>query len=105
MELAIELAKKGEGKVNLNPMVGALIVKKGTIIGELDVIKGIKKGTISSKLLIKANKVLENTKVGDSICTNGVCLTVTDLKTNSFEADWKTVGGRKRKYYYSIYVG
>lgn len=34
MELAIELAKKGEGKVNPNPMVGALIVKKGTIIEE-----------------------------------------------------------------------
>lgn len=34
MELAIELAKKGEGKVNPNPMVGALIVKDGTIIGE-----------------------------------------------------------------------
>lgn len=34
MELAIKLAKKGEGKVNPNPMVGALIVKDGTIIGE-----------------------------------------------------------------------
>lgn len=34
MKLAIELAKKGEGKVNPNPMVGAVIVKDGTIIGE-----------------------------------------------------------------------
>ena len=57
------------------------------IIEELGVINEIKKGSISSKLLIKANKVLENTKVGDSICTNGVCLTVTELKTNSFETD------------------
>ena len=57
------------------------------IIEELGVIQEIKKGSKSSKLLIKANKVLEDTKVGDSICTNGVCLTVTDLKINSFEAD------------------
>ena len=57
------------------------------IIEELGVIQEIKKGSKSSKLLIKANKVLENTNVGDSICTNGVCLTVTDLKANSFEAD------------------
>ena len=57
------------------------------IIEELGVIQEIKKGVKSSKLLIKSNKVLENTKIGDSICTNGVCLTVTDLKINSFEAD------------------
>ena len=57
------------------------------IIEELGVIQEIKKSSKSAKLLIKANKVLENTNVGDSICTNGVCLTVTDLKANSFEAD------------------
>lgn len=31
---AIELARRGEGKVNPNPMVGAVIVKDGHIIGE-----------------------------------------------------------------------
>lgn len=34
MELAIELAKKGVGYVNPNPMVGAVIVKDGHIIGQ-----------------------------------------------------------------------
>ncbi len=34
MEMAIDLAKKGEGKVSPNPMVGAVIVKNGKIIGE-----------------------------------------------------------------------
>lgn len=34
MERAIELAKKGEGAVNPNPLVGAVIVKNGKIIGE-----------------------------------------------------------------------
>ena len=34
MRRAIELARKGEGYVNPNPMVGAVIVKDGRIIGE-----------------------------------------------------------------------
>lgn len=34
MQLAIELAKKGKGKVNPNPLVGAVIVKNGKIIGQ-----------------------------------------------------------------------
>ena len=34
MRRAIELAKKGRGWTNPNPMVGAVIVKNGTIIGE-----------------------------------------------------------------------
>jgi len=34
MRIALELAKKGEGYVNPNPMVGAVIVKDGRIIGE-----------------------------------------------------------------------
>ena len=34
MERAIELAKNGVGWTNPNPLVGAVIVKNGTIIGE-----------------------------------------------------------------------
>ncbi|MBP5304597.1 MAG: bifunctional diaminohydroxyphosphoribosylaminopyrimidine deaminase/5-amino-6-(5-phosphoribosylamino)uracil reductase RibD [Lachnospiraceae bacterium] len=34
MRRAIELAKKGEGRTNPNPLVGAVIVKNGEIIGE-----------------------------------------------------------------------
>lgn len=34
MERALELAKKGIGRVNPNPLVGAIIVKDGEIIGE-----------------------------------------------------------------------
>lgn len=41
------------------------------------------KGQIS----ILASKVLEGTKLGDSIAVNGVCLTVADLKKGSFVAD------------------
>lgn len=34
MKLAVELAKKGKGRVNPNPLVGAVIVKNGEVIGE-----------------------------------------------------------------------
>lgn len=34
MKVALELAKRGEGAVNPNPLVGAVIVKEGKIIGE-----------------------------------------------------------------------
>ena len=57
------------------------------IVEEIGVIKEIKKGEKSSKLFIKANKVLNQLNIGDSIATNGVCLTVTDLNNDSFEAD------------------
>ena len=34
MRMAIELAKRGTGAVNPNPMVGAIVVKNGKVIGE-----------------------------------------------------------------------
>ena len=34
MRLALELAERGAGWTNPNPMVGAVIVKDGTIIGQ-----------------------------------------------------------------------
>lgn len=57
------------------------------IVEEIGTIQGIKNGEQSSKLRIKASKVLEKTQLGDSICVNGVCLTVTNIRNNSFEAD------------------
>ena len=41
----------------------------------------------SGVLAVKAKKVLERTKIGDSIAVNGVCLTVTQLKSDRFVAD------------------
>jgi len=34
MRLALELAEKGEGTVNPNPLVGSVVVKDGTIVGQ-----------------------------------------------------------------------
>lgn len=42
------------------------------IIEEVGVIQGVKKGDKSSKIIIKANKVLNKTNLGDSIAANGV---------------------------------
>ena len=53
------------------------------IIEEVGVISKIK----SNSLVIKAVKVLEGTKLGDSIAVNGVCLTVVHLGNDEFEAD------------------
>lgn len=36
---------------------------------------------------VSCNIVLQDTKLGDSIMTDGVCLTVTDLGKNSYKAD------------------
>ena len=41
----------------------------------------------SSFIKIGASRVLEGTKIGDSIAVNGVCLTVTAMDDTSFTAD------------------
>jgi len=57
------------------------------IIEEIGKIKRINKGSKSAVLGIEAHRVLSDTKLGDSISTNGVCLTVTHLNDNYFEVD------------------
>ncbi len=57
------------------------------IIEEIGKIKNIISNGKNMLLEIEAQKVLEGTKVGDSIAVNGVCLTVTKLSKKSFLAD------------------
>lgn len=57
------------------------------IVEELGRIRKIQKGRSSAVLEIEARKVLEGTRVGDSICVSGVCLTVTSLEGGRFTAD------------------
>ncbi len=57
------------------------------IVEEIGIISGIKQGKNSEILTIKAKKVLEDTKIGDSIAVNGICLTVTALSSDCFTAD------------------
>lgn len=57
------------------------------LIEEIGIIQGVKKGEKSSVISIKASKVLDKTILGDSICMNGVCITVTNINGDIFEAD------------------
>ena len=57
------------------------------IVEEIGEVKNIARGSESISLTIKANKVLSDVKLGDSIATNGVCLTVTDFKKDEFTVD------------------
>ena len=57
------------------------------IVEEVGKIKKIERNTVSAKLSIEADKVLQEIKEGDSIAVNGICLTVTSFMKNSFTAD------------------
>lgn len=57
------------------------------IIEETGKICEIKRESLSAKIKIQCRKVLEGTKIGDSIAVNGICLTVTSLGKESFTAD------------------
>jgi riboflavin synthase len=48
---------------------------------------GIVKETSRDHLAFEAHKVLEGTKVGDSIAVNGVCLTVVSLENRGFSVN------------------
>ena len=57
------------------------------IVEEIGVLIGRKDRSNSCTLTIGCKKVLENTKIGDSIAVNGTCLTVTSMNDHSFDAD------------------
>ncbi len=57
------------------------------LIEEVGIMAGAIFGGTSMKLTIRAEKVLENLKIGDSISTNGVCLTVSSFTDSTFTAD------------------
>lgn len=57
------------------------------IVEEVGTIRHVISGQTSGEIGIGAKVVLENTKIGDSIAVNGVCLTVTSLRADGFTAD------------------
>lgn len=57
------------------------------IIEEIGTVQSIRWGSKSAILTIEATKVLEDVKTGDSINTNGSCLTVTSLTKSEFSMD------------------
>lgn len=57
------------------------------IIEEVGSVISVTRYGTNSDIRIKAAKVLEGTKLGDSIAVNGVCLTVTAMGGDWFQAD------------------
>lgn len=56
------------------------------IIEDIGTIKSIKKNTKSQTMTIETS-ILDDVKIGDSIATNGLCLTVTHMTPNTFDVD------------------
>lgn len=57
------------------------------IIEEKGIVKNISISGVCSVVYIKAEKVMNGTKIGDSIAVNGVCLTVKSIQSDGFTAD------------------
>jgi riboflavin synthase len=57
------------------------------IIEEMGNVKALRREAGAARLTISASTVLDNTALGDSICVNGVCLTVVDIGKSEFSAD------------------
>lgn len=57
------------------------------LVEEIGTVQSILNGAKSASIIIKAKRILENIKLGDSIATNGVCLTVTAFMASSFQVD------------------
>lgn len=57
------------------------------LIEEMGTVRRIERGGAGARVVIGAQTVLANTKVGDSISVNGACLTVTAVGGDEFTAD------------------
>ena len=57
------------------------------IIEELGTVKQIRSHAQNTSLIISAEKVIEDSNIGDSIAVDGACLTITGLSADSFSAD------------------
>ncbi|MFO3702367.1 riboflavin synthase [Staphylococcus felis] len=67
------------------------------IIEELGTIQSIQKHHPTTQLTIKASKILDDMKIGDSISVNGTCLTVIEFDDTSFKVD--VILGTENKTY------
>ena len=57
------------------------------IVEETGTIKYIRLAGMSGNIAIRAHTVLEDTRIGDSIAVNGICLTVVSIQPDGFTAD------------------
>ena len=57
------------------------------IVEEIGVVSRISSQSDGAVLFLKADKILDDLKLGDSVAVNGVCLTAVDIKNDGFSAD------------------
>lgn len=57
------------------------------IIEELGTVKSLTKTQAGAKLLVESKVAYSDSKIGDSININGACLTIADIKRNTFSFD------------------
>lgn len=57
------------------------------LIEEMGAVESVRRTAQSLRLSVKADKVLETLRIGDSIAVNGACLTVVSLQGRIFTAD------------------
>lgn len=57
------------------------------LVEELGTLEAMTGSGQSSRLVIRAERVLEGVKTGDSIAVNGICLTVTSFSSRQFTVD------------------
>lgn len=57
------------------------------LVAELGTVKKLTRMGESYHLTVGARKVMDNLKIGDSMATNGVCLTVVQMSDNEFTVD------------------
>ncbi len=57
------------------------------IVEEMGSVKALRREAGAARLSVSASVVLEGTAIGDSICVNGVCLTVVDIGKAEFSVD------------------
>lgn len=55
------------------------------LIEEIGEVKAVREGARSIKLGIKASKIMKSITLGDSVCVNGVCLTITSIENGEFD--------------------
>ena len=68
------------------------------IAEELGLVKEFKQKSDTVEIKISCKKVLEDTKLGDSIMTDGVCLTVTEMTDSYYKADIMNESLKKTKF-------
>lgn len=57
------------------------------LVEEVGVIVSVNKNTKSAQLVVQAKDVVNDIKIGDSVSTNGVCLTVIEFGSSWFKVD------------------